>query len=57
MGAVRHMEPLLRSFGDLPVAFITRQQEPMLELLERPGFKALALEGAGWSRVLDGLAR
>ncbi len=59
MGAVRHLEPLLRSFGELPVAFVTRIPDPMLELMGRPGFGALALEeegeGTDWGKILDGL--
>jgi hypothetical protein len=58
MGAVRHLEPLLRSFGEIPVAFVTRAPDPMLELMGRPGFGALAQEesgGRGWAELLDGL--
>ena len=44
IGAVRHLEPLLRVFGELPVAFATRQAEPMLELLDLPGRGAVAQE-------------
>jgi hypothetical protein len=58
VGAVRHLEPLLRSFGAMPVAFVTRAPDPMLELMGRPGFGALAHEdggGRGWADVLDGL--
>jgi hypothetical protein len=58
VGAVRHMETLLRSFGTLPVAFCTRAADPMLELLDKPNLGALATEAtdAGASlRVLDRL--
>jgi hypothetical protein len=58
MGAVRHLEPLLRSFGDTPVAFVTRVPDPMLELMGRPGFGALAQEvgtGLSWADLLGGL--
>jgi len=58
MGAVRHLEPLLRSFGELPVAFVTRLPDPMLELMGHPSFGALAQEegqGRSWGIVLDGL--
>lgn len=60
VGAVRHLEPLLKAFGSLPVAFVTRLKDPMLELLERPGFGAVALaatDGPSWAGVLDGLLR
>lgn len=52
VGAVRQMEPQLSSFGDLPVTFVTRVLDPMLGLLERPGYRALALEGTGWKDLL-----
>lgn len=60
MGAVRHLEPLLRSFGAIPVAFVTRVPDAMLELMGRPGFGALAQEvgtGLGWVELLAGLLR
>jgi hypothetical protein len=60
VGAVRHLEPLLRSFGDLPVAVTTRQPDPMLELLDKPNLGAVAREGAepgSCLRILDGLIR
>ncbi|BDU74503.1 PilZ domain-containing protein [Mesoterricola silvestris] len=52
VGAVRRMEPLLRSFGELPVAFVTREADPMLDLLGIPGYRGLALEGPGWEELL-----
>ena len=58
VGAVRHLEPLLRVFGDLPVAFSTRQPDPMLELLDQPGRAAVAQEDpdpARCQRELDRL--
>jgi len=59
VGAVRHMEPLLRSFGELPVVFLTQLQDPMLELLDKPGLGALALAdpAARWVKVLDRLLK
>lgn len=56
LAAVRHMEPLLRSFGELPIFFVTRTPDPMLDLMARPGFGALALEqeeGETWAASLD----
>ena len=60
MGAVRHLEPLLRSFGDIPVGFVTRVPDAMLELMGRPGFGALSQEGGtglAWADLLGGLLR
>ena len=59
MGAVRHMEPLLRSFGELPVVFLTQARDPMLELLDKPGLGAVALEDPPlrWGRVLERLLK
>ena len=60
MGAVRHLEPLLRSFGEIPVAFVTRTPDAMLELMGRPGFAALSQElaaGLTWADVLDRLLK
>ena len=60
MGAVRHLEPLLKSFGNLPVGFITRLPDAMLELMGRPGFAALSQEvgtGMSWSEALGGLLK
>ena len=57
-GAIRHLEPLLRSFGELPVAFVTRVPDPLLEFMGRPGFAILAqaeTEGPGWGELLDEL--
>jgi CheY-like chemotaxis protein len=58
MGAVRHLEPLLRSFGEIPVAFVTRAPDPLMELMGRPGFAALSQDqasGPGWADVLSKL--
>jgi CheY-like chemotaxis protein len=60
VAAVRHLESLLRSFGDLAVAFITQIQDPMLELVDKTGLGALALEDPDpdrWGRVLDRLLK
>ena len=60
MGAVRHLEPLLKSFSNLPVGFITRLPDAMLELMGRPGFAALSQEvgtGLSWAEALGGLVR
>jgi hypothetical protein len=58
VGAVRHLEPLLRSFGDVPVAFALRQPDPVLGLLGKPRLGVVALEdpdpGAA-PRVLEAL--
>ena len=58
MGAVRHLEPLLKSFGNMPVGFITRLPDAMLELMGRPGFAALSQEvgtGLTWAEALGAL--
>jgi len=52
VGAVRRLEPQLRSFGDLPVAFVTREADPMLDLLGNPAYRGLALAGTGWEELL-----
>lgn len=52
VGAVRHLEPLLRSFGELPIAFVTREADPMLDLLGNPSYRGLALSGTGWEELL-----
>ncbi|WP_306598874.1 PilZ domain-containing protein [Geothrix sp. 21YS21S-2] len=52
VGAVRHLEPLLRSFGELPIAFVTRKADPMLDLLGNPAYRGLSLEGTGWGELL-----
>ena len=60
IGAVRHLEPLLRVFGELPVAYASRQAEPMLELLDLPGRGAVAQadpDPARCTRELDRLLR
>jgi CheY-like chemotaxis protein len=60
VGAIRHLEPLLRPFGDLPVAFITQAQDPMLELLDKVGLGTLAQEDPDpdhWARVVDRLLK
>jgi CheY-like chemotaxis protein len=60
VGAVRQLESLLRPFGDLPVAFVTRHPDPMLELLDRPGVGTLAREDPDPARpaaVLDRLLK
>jgi len=56
--AVRHLEPALRAFGTLPVAFVSGNADPMLDLLDKPGMGAVAREdpdGARCNRVLDRL--
>jgi hypothetical protein len=52
LGAVRHLEPLLRSFGELPVAFVLRQPDPVMELLGQPNRGVVALEAADAADVL-----
>lgn len=34
VGAIRHFEPLMRSFGDLPLAYATREPDPLLQVLD-----------------------
>ena len=56
--AVRQVEPTLRAFGDLPVAFVSAHPDPMLDLLDRPGLGVVALEDPDRERchrVLDRL--
>jgi hypothetical protein len=56
--AVRHLEPTLRAFGALPVAFVCGRPEPMVDLLDKPGMGVVAREDpdrARCIRVLDRL--
>jgi len=56
--AVRRLEPAMRAFGALPVAFVSGKADPMLDLLDKPGMGVVAREdpdGARCNRVLDRL--
>jgi hypothetical protein len=58
VGAVRQVEPTLRAFGELPVAFVSGKADPMVDLLERPGMGVVALadpDRGRCHRVLDRL--
>lgn len=44
VGAIRHLEPLLHTFGDLPVAFALRRPDPVLGLLDKAHQGVVALE-------------
>jgi hypothetical protein len=56
--AVRQLEPTLRAFGGLPVAFMSGHADPLLDFLDKPGLGVVALEDPDrgrCNRVLDRL--